>query len=62
MDIEFGNDIGFDVAKELQLIDSKLLIVYMTNYDHYVYQSFVCRPMGFIRKSNMEQDVILALT
>ncbi len=62
MDIEFGSDIGFDVAKELVLIDPNLLIVYMTNYDHYVYQSFVCRPMGFVRKSNMEQDVMTALT
>ena len=62
MDIEFGSDIGFDVAKELVLIDPKLLIVYMTNYNHYVYQSFVCRPMGFVRKSNMEQDVMVALT
>lgn len=62
MDIEFGSDIGFDVARELIQIDSDLLIVYMTNYDHYVYQSFVCRPMGFVRKSNMEQDITLALT
>lgn len=62
MDIEFGSDIGFDVAKELLLMDPNLLIVYMSNYDHYVYQSFVCRPMGFVRKFNMEQDITVALT
>lgn len=52
MDIELDNNVsGFEVAKRLGTIITDPGIVYMTNYDQYVYESFVCRPLGFIRKN-----------
>ena len=50
MDIEFGDVIGFQVARRLSMQDSQLTVVYMTNYEHYITEAFVCRPLGFIRK------------
>ena len=57
MDIEFGDVIGFQVARRLSMQDSQLAVVYMTNYEHYITEAFVCRPLGFIRKSHAEDDL-----
>lgn len=38
MDIEFGDVIGFQVARRLSMQDSQLTVVYMTNYEHYISQ------------------------
>lgn len=62
MDIELGNGVlGFDVARRLCGIVPDLGIVYMTNYDHYVYESFVCRPLGFVRKNHIQEDIALPM-
>lgn len=60
MDIEFGDTIGFQVARRLSRQDSQLAVVYMTNYEHYITEAFVCRPLGFIRKSHAEDDLQIA--
>ena len=60
MDIEFGDVIGFQVARRLSMQDSQLAVVYMTNYEHYITEAFVCRPLGFIRKSHAEDDLQIA--
>ena len=60
MDIEFGDTIGFQVARRLSMQDSQLAVVYMTNYEHYITEAFVCRPLGFIRKSHAEDDLQIA--
>lgn len=62
MDIEIGNESGFDVAKELLKVDKNLLVIYMSNHEHYIYEAFVCRPMGFVRKQHMERDLVSAMT
>ena len=56
MDIEFGDTIGFQVARRLSMQDSQLAVVYMTNYEHYFTEAFVCRPLGVIRKSHALDD------
>ena len=60
MDIEFGDTIGFQVARRLSRQDSQLAVVYTTNYEHYITEAFVCRPLGFIRKSHAEDDLQIA--
>lgn len=63
MDIELDNNVsGFEVAKRLGTIITDPGIVYMTNYDQYVYESFVCRPLGFIRKKSIEKDIWFAIS
>lgn len=51
MDIEFGDTIGFQVARRLSMQDSQLAVVYMTNYEHYITEAFVCRPLGLSEKA-----------
>lgn len=57
LDIECGELSGFDIAKELLQRKKDLGIVYITNYPHYISSAFVCRPLGFIRKSAIEDDI-----
>jgi DNA-binding LytR/AlgR family response regulator len=61
MDIEFGNVSGFALARQLSEIKDNVGIVYITNYENYVTEAFVCRPIGFIRKDDLEQEVALSM-
>lgn len=61
LDIECGDALGFDIARKLVEIDNNLGVVYMTNYNHYISRAFVCRPLGFICKGNIREDIELAL-
>lgn len=61
MDIEFGEVCGFDVIKRIAEKNSDVAVVYMSNYSSYVTKSFVCRPLGFIRKSDFENDFRLVM-
>ena len=57
MDIELENkSIGFDVARILCRQNKNIAIIYMSNHDHYVTKSFVCRPLGFIRKKYASEN------
>ena len=57
MDIEIGKENGFNIAKKLVRIVEDLGIVYVTNHDYYATEAFVCRPLGFIRKNKVENDI-----
>ena len=61
MDIECGEDSGFDIARELVKRTKDLGIVYITNHKHYISNAFVCRPLGFICKSNVQDDIIMPM-
>lgn len=61
MDIEFGEVCGFDVIKRIAEKNSDVAVVYMSNYSSYVTKSFVCRPLGFIRKSDFKNDFRLVM-
>ena len=57
IDIECGNMNGFDIARRIVSKKKNAGIVYYTSYSVYVLDAFVCRPLGFIRKDYIEQDV-----
>mgnify|MGYP000777866814 FL=1 len=62
MDIELENkSIGFDVARILCRQNKNIAIIYMSNHDHYVTKSFVCRPLGFIRKKYASEDLKMVM-
>lgn len=44
-----------DVAKIITRMNRNAGIVYITNYEEYAIKAFVCRPLGFIRKSTMQR-------
>lgn len=57
MDIEVGDESGFAIAKKLISIEEDMGIVYVTNYECYISDAFVCRPLGFVRKAKVEKDI-----
>ncbi len=57
MDIECAGESGFNIAKDLYVLDRNLAIVYMTNHSHYITKAFVCRPLGFVCKDNLEEEL-----
>lgn len=62
MDIELENNtLGFTVARQLSQQKKNIAIVYMSNHDHYVSKSFVCRPLGFIRKHHAKEDLEMVM-
>ena len=62
MDIELENkSIGFDIARKLCRQNKDIAIIYMSNHDHYVTKSFVCRPLGFIRKKYASEDLKMVM-
>lgn len=63
IDIELENKSnGFDIARALCRQNRNIAIVYMTNNNHYVSKSFVCRPLGFIRKKYASEDLKLVMS
>lgn len=58
VDIEYGSESGYDLARSLQKIKGDIGIVYVTNHNEYVTKSFVARPLGFVRKGNLEEDLL----
>lgn len=57
LDIECGGESGFDIAKKLVKQKKELGVVYITNYQHYISSAFVCRPLGFICKNAIKEDI-----
>ena len=57
MDIEVGENIGFDIIRELLKEGYSPQVVYITNYDYYVFDAFVGQPLGFVRKQSLETDL-----
>ena len=58
LDIECGTVNGFDIATRIHERKKDAGIVFCTSHDNYVYQAFGFRPIGFIRKNNMKDDIV----
>ena len=58
LDIECGKSSGLDIAKEIRRLNKNAGIVFCTSHSNYVYQVFGLTPIDFIRKNNIENDII----
>ena len=58
LDIECGTVNGFNIATRIHERKKDTGIVFCTSHDNYVYQAFGFRPIGFIRKNNMKDDIV----
>lgn len=56
LDLELGEKNGFDVAEKIVLINSNVIIIFVTSHDNLVYEAFKFRPLGFIVKSHFEKE------
>lgn len=53
LDIDMKDVTGFAVAKRLLEINDDVKIVFVSAYDHFVYDSFEYYPLAFLRKSKV---------
>ncbi len=61
IDIEYGDVLGLDVARSLEKLRPNNGIVYVTSYEQYASSSYVCRPLGFVRKPCIDTDIGMAM-
>lgn len=57
MDIDMPKYSGLQVADYMLKHDYKTLLVFVTNHDELVYESFQYHPFGFIRKSCFTREI-----
>ncbi len=57
LDIEIPGTNGFAVGKYIQENDPDAEIVFISSHDEYVFDSFRLKPLYYIRKRNMQEDV-----
>lgn len=61
LDIEYGKDLGMDVAIKLNTMRKDIGFVYIANNAKYALKAYVCRPLGFIRKNHINEDMKMAM-
>ena len=57
LDIDMPSIDGIEVAKKLQAINENTVIIFVSNCEGRVFESFSVHPFGFIRKSSFLKDV-----
>ena len=57
LDIDMPSLSGMDIAQSLTDNEIKTLLIFVTNHDALVYQSFRYHPFGFIRKSHFDDEI-----
>ncbi len=57
LDIDMPGMSGFELAKVICAEYPDMIIVFISAYDNYVYDSFEFSPFAFLRKSHMESEL-----
>ena len=57
LDIDMPDISGFDIAEFIHTRNTDVLIVFVTNYENYVFSSLRYRPLRFIRKSHLDSEL-----
>ena len=57
LDIDMPELSGMDVAEQLVKLSQKPLLIFVTNHDELVYESFRYHPFGFVRKQFLDKDL-----
>lgn len=52
-----GDSKGFDIAGKLAEGCQNIGVVYITGHDHLVYEAFESKPLGFVRKGCLYEDM-----
>ena len=61
LDIDMPGISGLEVAKALREAENDIIIIFISSYDNYVFESLEYSPFRFIRKSRINQELKLAL-
>lgn len=61
LDIEMPGIHGLELAVKLKEIFREIVVIYLSSYEEYVYESFKTQPFRFIPKSKMESMLTVAV-
>lgn len=61
LDIDMPQISGLEIAKEMKQLQQKSLLIFVTNQDALVFETFQYHPFSFIRKSLLEEELYLVL-
>lgn len=61
LDIDMPQSSGFDVADTVHERNNNAVVIFVTDYDNYVYSSFKHKPFRFIRKEYINTELPEAL-
>lgn len=57
LDIDMPEIGGFDIAEVIHSKNNDTLIIFVTNFENYVFSSLRYRPLRFIRKSHLDTEL-----
>lgn len=57
LDINMPGFNGFELAESLQKISPTTIIIFVSAYDYYVYDSFLFNPFCFLRKTHLKEEL-----
>lgn len=61
LDIDMPGMNGLDLAKQLTKLQKEILIIFVSGYDHYVYQVFEFFPFAYLRKDRILDELPIVL-
>ena len=61
LDIDMDRLSGFEVAKRIREYNDRILIIFVSSYEKYVFKSFEFSPFRFIRKNVIDEELEDAL-
>lgn len=62
LDIDMPDINGFEIAKNLKEIKPSIVIIFVSNVEHLVFDSLKFNPFRFVRKSNLNNDLQEAIS
>lgn len=61
LDVDMPNISGLEVAKILRENNEDIIIIFISSYDKYVFDSFEYNPFRYIRKNRIKEELNIAL-
>ena len=61
LDIDMPKVSGLEVAKRIREMGKECILIFISSYENYVFDTFEYNPFRFIRKSKLQQELPIAL-
>lgn len=57
LDIDMPDINGFEIAEKIKFVNPSVIIIFVSNMEHLVFNSFKYSPFRFVRKNNLDDDM-----